>query len=184
MEEAVVLKWKISTKSIKYCGNIMKFIWTKAKLWLNFPEMLKKKAMFYGELAETGDSIELPDCGYQSLLDLFRYMYSDEVNLNGSNVINVLYLAKKYILPLLADKCAEYLLDNADPSNFFSILPSARKYNKKNLVDWCWKAIDEQTEEGMKSDGFATIEMSLLEAVVGRDTDDWRVKAVRPLACG
>ena len=32
------------------------------------------EAMFYGELAETGDSIELPDCEYESLLELFRYM--------------------------------------------------------------------------------------------------------------
>jgi len=32
------------------------------------------EAMFYGELAETRDSIELPDCEYESLLELFRYM--------------------------------------------------------------------------------------------------------------
>ena len=47
------------------------------------------EAMFYGELAETRDSIELPDCEYESLLELFRYMYSDEVNLSGSNVMGV-----------------------------------------------------------------------------------------------
>ena len=41
------------------------------------------EAMFYCELAETGDTIELPDCEYESLLELFRYMYSDEVNLSG-----------------------------------------------------------------------------------------------------
>jgi len=128
------------------------------------------EAMFFGELAETGDSIELPDCEYDSLLDLFRYMYSDEVNLSGSNVMGVLYLAKKYMVPSLADKCTEYLEDNLDPSNVFSILPSAQKYEEKNLVDECWKVIDTQTEEAVKSDGFATIERSLLEAVVERDT--------------
>ena len=36
------------------------------------------QAMFYGgELAETANSFELPDCEYDSLLELFRYMYSD-----------------------------------------------------------------------------------------------------------
>ena len=128
------------------------------------------EAMFYGELAETGDSIELPDCEYESLLELFRYMYSDEVNLNGSNVMGVLYLAKKYMVPSLADKCAEYLQDNLDPSNIFSILPQAQKYEEKNLVDQCWKVIDEQAEEAVKSEGFVTIERSLLESVVERDT--------------
>ena len=128
------------------------------------------EAMFYGELAETTDSIELPDCEYDSLLELFRYMYSDEADLNGSNVMGVLYLAKKYIVPSLADKCAEYLQDNLDPSNVFSILPPAQKFEEKNLVEQCWEVIDEQTEEAVNSDVFATIERSLLEAVVVRDS--------------
>ena len=128
------------------------------------------EAMFYGELAETTDSIELPDCEYESLLELFRYMYSDEVNLSGSNLMGVLYLAKKYMVPSLADKCAEYLRDNLDPSNVFDILPQAQKYEEKKLVDLCWRVIDEQTDEALKSDGFATIERSLLEAVVERDS--------------
>ena len=128
------------------------------------------EAMFYGELAETTDTIELPDCEYDSLLELFRYMYSDEVILSESNVMGVLYLAKKYIVPLLAEKCTKYLQDNLAPSNVFSILPSAQKYEDKDLVEKCWKVINEQTEEAVKSDGFATIERSLLEGVVERDT--------------
>ena len=93
------------------------------------------EAMFYGELAETRDSIELPDCEFESLLELFRYMYSDEANLSGSNVMGVLYLAKKYMVPSLAAKCTEYLQNNLDPSNVFNILPSAQKYEEKNLLD-------------------------------------------------
>ena len=128
------------------------------------------EAMFYGELADTRDSIELPDCEYESLFELFRFMYSDEVNLSGINVMGVLYLAKKYMVPSLADKCTEYLHDNLDPSNVFSILPSAEKYEDKLLVDRCWKVVDRKTEAAMKSDGFATIGRSLLEALVERDT--------------
>jgi len=128
------------------------------------------EAMFYGELAETRESIELPDCEFESLLELFRYMYSDEVNLSGSNVMGVLYLAKKYIVPALVEKCTEYLQDHLDASNVFNILPMAEKYEEKNLVDRCWKVIDKQTEAAVKSDGFATIESSLLKAVVVRDT--------------
>ena len=128
------------------------------------------EAMFYGELAETTDAIELPDCEYDSALEFFRFLYSDEVELNGSNVMGVLYLAKKYMVPTLANKCVEYLRDNLNPSNVFSILPLAQKYDEKNLMDQCWKVIDEETEEAVKSDGFATIERSLLEAVVKRDS--------------
>ncbi|XP_022793451.1 BTB/POZ domain-containing protein 6-B-like [Stylophora pistillata] len=82
--------------------------------------------MFYGEVAETRNSIELPDCEYESLLELFRYMYRDEVVLSGSSVMGVLYLAKKYMVPSLADKCTEYLQENLDLSNVLSIMPFAQ----------------------------------------------------------
>ena len=128
------------------------------------------EAMFYGELAETKDTIQLPDCDYESLLELFRYLYSDEVHLSGSNVLGVLYLAKKYMVPSLADKCKDYLQDKLDPSNVFTILPTAQKYEEKNLVDRCWKVIESETEQALKADGFETIEKTLLEALVQRET--------------
>ena len=127
------------------------------------------ESMFHGELAETRDSIELPDCDYESLLELFRFMYSDEVNLSGSNIMGVLYLAKKYMVPSLAEKCSEYLLKNLDPSNVFSILPSAQKYQEKDLMERCWKLIDEKTKEALNTDEFATIERSLVKEVIIRD---------------
>jgi len=37
-------------------------------------------------------------------------------------------------------------------------------------VDQCWEVIDEQTEEAVNSDIFPTIDRSLLEAVVVRDS--------------
>ena len=128
------------------------------------------EAMFYGELAETKDTIELPDCDYESLLELFRYLYSDEVNLSGSSVLGVLYLAKKYMVPSLADKCKDFLQERLDSSNVFTILPTAQKYEEKNLVDQCWKVIESQTEQALKSDGFEMIEKTLLEALVQRET--------------
>ncbi|XP_078376531.1 BTB/POZ domain-containing protein 6-like [Oculina patagonica] len=126
-------------------------------------------AMLYGQMAETTDSIELPDCDYESLLELFRYMYSDEANLSGSNVMQVLYLANKYMVPSLAAKCTEYLRDNLDASNVFCILPQAQKLEDKDLEDRCWEVIELETEEAVTSDEFVTLERSLVEAVVKRE---------------
>ena len=105
-------------------------------------------------------------------MELFRYLYSDEVNLSGSNVMEVLYLAKKYMVPSLAVKCTEYLQDHLDASNVFTILLSARKYDEEKLVDRCWKVIDKQTEAAVKSERFALIDRPLLEELVERDTLD------------
>ena len=126
-------------------------------------------AMFYGQMAETTDSIELPDCDYESLLELFRFMYTDEANLSGSNVMLVLYLANKYMVPSLAEKCTEYLRDNLKASNVFCILPHAQKFEDKDLEDRCWEVIEKQTEEAVTSDEFVTVERSVVESVVKRE---------------
>ena len=126
-------------------------------------------AMFFGEMAETKSSIELPDCEYESLLELFRYLYTDVVNLTGSNVMHVLYLAKKYMLPSLADKCGAYLQENLEASNVFSILPHAKKFEDQDLESRCWKVIEEHTEEAVTSDEFVTLERSLVESVVKKE---------------
>ena len=123
-------------------------------------------AMFFGEMAETKNSIELPDCEYESLLELFRYLYTDEVNLTGSNVMHVLYLAKKYMLPTLADKCSAYLHENLEASSVFSILPHAKKFDDQDLENRCWEVIEKHTEEAVTSNEFVTLDRSLVESVV------------------
>ena len=85
-------------------------------------------AMFYGQMAETKDSIELPDCEYESLLELFRFMYSDNVNLSGSNVMQVLYLANKYMVPLVLpqlDKTPQYHTENQKLRSFVNYFLSS-----------------------------------------------------------
>ena len=126
-------------------------------------------AMFYGQMADNRGSIELPDCEYEALLELFRFIYSDEVELTGSNVMNVLYLAKKYLVPSLAEKCAEFLRKNLDASNAFAILPHAQKFEDKDLENRCWKVIEIHTEEAVTSDDFVAAERSLVESVVKRE---------------
>ena len=125
--------------------------------------------MFYGEMAE-GDCVEIPDCEYESLLEVLRFIYSDAANLNPGNVMQVLYLAKKYMLPSLAEKCSVYLQGNIDASSVFLVLPLAQKYEEIDLLDCCWQHIEDETEEAVKSDGFVAIERSVLEELVERDS--------------
>jgi len=127
-------------------------------------------AMFYGELAETKDSVEITDCEYESLLEMFRFIYSDEANLNPDNVMQVTYLAKIYMLPSLVDRCSAYLQKNLNASNVFHVLLAAQKYEEKELLDHCWKVIEIVTEEAVKSDGFAKMERSVLEELVEKDS--------------
>ena len=125
-------------------------------------------AMFYGEMAETAGTVQLPDCDYESLLELFRYLYSDDVKLSGSNVMQVLYLAKKYMVPSLADKCTEYLREHLEASNVFTILSQAQKFEDKDLENRCWRVIESHTEQALLSNEFLTLDRSVVESVVKR----------------
>ena len=127
-------------------------------------------AMFYGKAAEMKDSVEISDCEYESLLELFRFIYSDKANLNADNVMQLLYLSKKYMLPTLAEKCSAFLKENLNALNVFHILPDAQKYEEKDLMNHCWKMIETQTEEAVKSEGFVTVERSVLEELVKKNS--------------
>lgn len=129
-------------------------------------------AMFYGPVADISDTIALSDCEYESLSELFRFMYSDEVHLSRSCVMQVLYLAEKYIVPSLVSECLKYLRDIVDESNAFCILAHVSRYSEQNndLVESCWDVIDDHTEQAIKSDEFVKIDRSILEALVDRDS--------------
>lgn len=127
-------------------------------------------AMFYGKMAEISNLIELPDCDYESLLEFFRYLYSDEVQLSGTNVLQVLYLANKYMVPSLANKCTEYLQNSLDAANVFCVLPHVQKFEEKDLVERCWQLIDKNTEDIVKLDEFVDLDKCLVETIVKRES--------------
>ena len=127
-------------------------------------------AMFYGEMAEPGDTIELPDCDSESFLELLRFVYYDEVKLTGSNVIRILYLAKKYIIPSLSDECTKFLRENLNATNVFTVLPEACIYEEASLIEKCWEMVDQHTEEAMNSEAFLDISHEMLCSVLERDT--------------
>ena len=127
-------------------------------------------AMFFGKVAEIKDPVEISDCEYESLLELFRFIYSDKAKLNAHNVMQLLYLSKKYMLPTLAEKCSAFLKENLNALNVFHILPDAQKYEEKDLMNHCWKLIETQTEEAVKSEGFVTVERSVLEELVKKNS--------------
>ncbi|KAL9958780.1 hypothetical protein ACROYT_G035840 [Oculina patagonica] len=126
--------------------------------------------MFQGKMPLKSKSVDLPDCEYEGVLEMVRYMYSGKAELNENNVMQVLYVAKKYMVISLANECVRFLRKNLDPANVFCVLSHAQQYDEKILVDQCWEMIDRETEEAVKSEGFAKIERSLLEAVVKRDS--------------
>ena len=167
--DSEILRQKEIVSLVKYLNSVL-------KIPVGFPE--SKRSSFSGNIQRCCRFGSLSS--YLSQYNEFRFdginfSVDKDIELHGvclfgskNNTYSVRLMIRKETSGTVLESGTTSF--NLDPSNVFSILPSAEKYEEKNLVDQCWKVIDKQTEEAVKSDGFATIERSLLEAVVKRDT--------------
>ena len=64
-------------------------------------------AMFYGDLAEKNSVIHLPDTDEESLEAFLRFLYTEENPATLELALKMIYLAKKYMIVALAERCWE-----------------------------------------------------------------------------
>ena len=130
-------------------------------------------AMFYGELAEKKESIDISDCDHKSLLELFSFAYSDKAKLISRRQCHARVVFGQEIhasFPRWFENARSSFEKTWDASDVFHVLPAAQKYEEKDLENHCWDVIDNETDEAVKSDGFVTIEKSVLEELVDRES--------------
>ena len=128
-------------------------------------------AMFCGSLAaERSRNIHLPDCDYEGMLELLRFIYTGEVRFNGSNVLQLLYLAEKYMIESLTNRCILFLRDHLDSSNVFCVLKHSKLIENKSLLRSCWKFIDKECKDVLESAEFLEVDKMDLIELVKRDT--------------
>ena len=126
-------------------------------------------AMFYGELAEK-NSVHLSDTNEEGLQEFLRFLYTDECNLSTDNAVFVLYLAKKYIVPSLAQKCIEFLEANLRVENAVTVLQQAIQFDENNLEKKCWDLIDLKTGDVVASDAFVDVNEATLAELLKRES--------------
>ena len=127
-------------------------------------------AMFYGAMASDGaQRIRLPDCDAESLKEFLSFVYCDDAHISEENVVQLLYLAKKYMVPSLHEKTKQKLRNMINVVNVFDFLPSILQLDEDELAEQCWKIIDFDTEQAINSDAFCDIDRNVLEQVLERD---------------
>ena len=128
-------------------------------------------AMFYGELRETKETIEIRESDPDIFLQFLRFLYCDEVTYQDeNNAIQLWYLADKYDVPSLATKCLGFLDRVMKPLNAFDIIPHARKLNNEKLENSCWEVIDYNAKEIVDDDSFSELSHELLLEFVKRSS--------------
>ena len=127
-------------------------------------------AMFQGPMAVDGaQRIRLPDCDAESFKEFLSFLYCDEVCISEENAVQLLYLAKKYMVPALHEKTRHELCSMINLANVFELLPSILQLDEEELAERCWKIIDIDTEQAINSEAFCDIDRNVLVQVLERD---------------
>ena len=126
-------------------------------------------AMFYGELAETKAIVHLSDTDEESFEQFLHFLYTDECNLTADNVMSVMYISKKYIVPSLTEKCVTILEDSLDPKNVLRILEQARHFDEAELEGKCLKLVESKIDEVVNSEAFTDISQNTLACILKQD---------------
>ena len=127
-------------------------------------------SMFYGDLAEKESIIHLPDTNDKSLEEFLRFLYTDQCTFTSEIAIAVMYLAKKYMVPSLAEYCAEVIQKTINPENAVTVLEQAVNFDEKELEEKCWEVVDLQSSKVVTSDAFNDISQNTLINLLKRNT--------------
>ena len=127
-------------------------------------------AMFYGNLAEKESPICIPDAEEESFEEFLRFLYTDACKITAENAIGVMYLAKKYLVSSLAEKCCDVLEASIKPDNAFAVLEQAVQFDEKELEAKCWNIILVKTRECVNSEAFCSIGSCTLNAFLKKET--------------
>ena len=127
--------------------------------------------MFYGDLAESGDSVNITDCDPDVFLRFLRFIYCDEASFEDiDSAIKVWRLADMYDLPSLARECVKYLDGNMEPLDAFDVLTYARQFNDEEMEKACWEVIDYNAEVIVADESFLDVNQELLLSFVERSS--------------
>ena len=126
-------------------------------------------AMFYGNLAQKESTIPIADADEESFEEFLRYLYTDDCKITAENAIGVMYLAKKYLIPSLPEKCCEVLEESVKPDNVFMVLEQAIQFDEKKLEAKCWDIVSKETLGCINSDAFCSIRSQTLNALLKKE---------------
>ena len=126
-------------------------------------------AMFYGEIPPKEFPIRIEDAEEKSFKEFLRFLYTDDCKITAENAMRVLYLAKKYLISSLTEKCCEILEASIKPGNVFVVLEQAIQFDEKQLEEKSWNIVLKKTQECLNSEAFCDTGLDTLNALLKKE---------------
>ena len=126
--------------------------------------------MLTGDSRNRKTTVHIADCDQEILQVFLRYLYSEELELTMDCLQDLVYLASKYSVASLVEKCLQFMKDNLNTFNVFVVLQCSELLEDKSLQKRCWDIVDLQTTEVVKSDRFLNLDKDLMLKFLQRDS--------------
>lgn len=142
------------------------------------------QAMFYGPLANNVDTVCIKDMEPEIVKELLRFIYCNKARLNGDNVFQCVYAAKKYDVIGLIQECVAFLTENICIANACSIYEQALFFDL-TLLKWnCLQFMLENGSEIFQTKAFLEIcHETLLELLESDDLIAEEVEIFEACVC-
>ncbi|VDM33522.1 unnamed protein product [Hydatigera taeniaeformis] len=114
--------------------------------------------------------IHLDDVNPVAFANVLRFIYTDEIQIDPSNVLQTLYVAKKYAITVMERACVDFLSQAITVDNAFMLLGQANFFDEHELAQKCLEVIDKNTAKVFDTDDFLAADKDLLCSILERDT--------------
>lgn len=118
--------------------------------------------MFNGNISNE-KNVLIEDATKEAFFELLRYLYTEKVDLKTENVFEILYLAKKYLIPFLELECINFLKKDLTSSNVCSILHSSVVFESERLKEECFDLISCKTLQVIQDESFIKMDEKTLK---------------------
>ncbi|VDD77090.1 unnamed protein product [Mesocestoides corti] len=81
--------------------------------------------------------IHLDDVNPVAFTNVLRFIYTDEIQIDASNVLQTLYVAKKYAINVMEIACVDFLSQAITVDNAFMLLGQANFFDEQELAQKC-----------------------------------------------
>lgn len=123
------------------------------------------RAMFYGDLRESGD-IKIEDASADAFKEFLQFFYRGTVKLTMDHIQDVAYLVKKYLIPQCLRICEQFLLDSMKIDNVCFSYGLASRFDLSDLTEKCDELFTQQTDAVFQTVGFLECDKSILDHIL------------------
>lgn len=120
-------------------------------------------AMLFGLLHEQSNTIQIPDVSPFAFRKLLEFIYYDNTRIEEDDAYETLYVARKYLVTGLTQRCLQRLKARMSAKNVCLILSYA---DDQETVKRCLVYIYRYPKEVLKSDGFKELTLENVRTIV------------------